>query len=438
MNVCERSRAVVLGLGAFGGGVGVTRWLARQELHVVVVDQLPQDKLAASIAQIADLIADGRVTLDLERDDLPSTGAQDLIVINPAVRKPWERADIERARRSGAWVTTEIELTVRALRERLSVHASLIAITGSMGKSTTTAMIGEGLRAGGRQTWVGGNLGGSLLGSIEQMPRDAAVVLEISSAMLWWLEHCEAFEPDVCIVTNCSPNHVDWHGSEAEYARCKQILPMRVRASGTAILGEGVQDWNVTPGAHRVIISSAERVTGLRTPGRHNEINAAGALAACEAVGVRPAQAIEGIRNFPGLPHRLQYAGQFRGAHWYNDSKATTPEATTLAVRALREAGLHRIHLIAGGYDKGVSLAAIADLAPDLASLAGIGKTGAAVCARGGQICGTLDRAVAWIGERVRDGDAVLLSPGCASWDQFTNFEQRGDLFCALAREAGR
>lgn len=438
MDLRGKKRAVVLGLGAFGGGVGVTRWLTEQGLDVVVVDQLPVEKLERSISQIADLSAGGRLRLDLGREDLPPCGEDDLVVINPAVKTPWLRADIASARESGAWVTTEIELTVRAIADRISAAGDLVAITGSMGKSTTTAMIGEGLKSAGRRTWIGGNLGGSLLGEVGTMDRGSSVVLEISSAMLWWLEECEVFRPRIGVVTNCAPNHVDWHGSLEEYQRCKKILPMRVRARGTAVLGESVGDWGISEGAQRMVVSCAQRVPGLATPGRHNEMNAACALSACAALGCDAERAIAGIRAFPGLPHRLQFVGTARGARWYNDSKATTPEATVLAVRALREAGMDRIHLIAGGYDKKISLAAIADLAGELASLAGIGTTGAVVCAGRGQVCGTLEKAVEWIGPRVKGGDAVLLSPGCASWDQFTNFEERGERFTALARGDGR
>lgn len=438
MDLRAKKRAVVLGLGAFGGGVGVTRWLAEQGLEVVVVDQLPAEKLSGSIARIADLAGAGRVRLDLGREELPGCTGDDLVVINPAVRTPWLRADIAAAQRTGAWVTTEIELTVRAIVERIGPGGDLVAITGSMGKSTTTAMIGAGLKNSGRQAFIGGNLGGSLLGEANAMERGSGVVLEISSAMLWWLEDCEVFGPRVGVVTNCAPNHVDWHGSLDDYLRCKQILPRRVRAGGTMVLGEGVGAWAIAEGARRVVVSSRQRVPGLSTPGRHNEMNAACALAACAALGCDGERALAGIRAFPGLPHRLQFVATVRGARWYNDSKATTPEATVLAVRALREAGIERIHLIAGGYDKKVSLTAISDLAGELASLAGIGTTAQAVCAGRGQVCETLERAVEWIGPRVSAGDGVLLSPGCASWDQYTNFEERGERFAALAREAGR
>ncbi|KAA0215535.1 MAG: hypothetical protein DYG94_07370 [Leptolyngbya sp. PLA3] len=438
MDLRGKKRAVVLGLGAFGGGVGVTRWLSDQGLAVTVVDQLPAEKLGGSLAQIADLTGAGRVRLDVGRDGIPTCTGDDLVVINPAVRTPWLRDDIAAAREAGAWVTTEIELTVRAIVERIGAEGDLVAITGSMGKSTTTAMIGAGLTSAGRQAFVGGNLGGSLLDAVRAMTRASAVVLEISSAMLWWLEDCRAFGLRVGVVTNCAPNHVDWHGSLEDYQRCKRILPMRVRPGGTAVLGESVGDWDIAGGAHRVAVSGEQRVPGLATPGRHNEMNAACALAACEALGCDRQRARAGICEFAGLPHRLQLVGSARGARWYNDSKATTPEATVLAVRALREAGIERIHLIAGGYDKKVSLSAITELADQLASLAGIGATGAAVCAGRGRVCGTLEGALEWIVPRVRAGEAVLLSPGCASWDQYTNFEERGERFATLAREAAR
>lgn len=436
MDVRERHRAVVLGLGTFGGGVGAVRFLARQGLDVLVLDRAKNERLADSIGTIADLIDSGQVSLSLECDQVPRLCARDVLVVNPAIPKPWLRPDISRARAEGAWVTSEIELTLWALRDKLGTEFDLIAVTGSAGKSTTTAMIGQALKACGRETWIGGNIGGSLLDSIEHIGTNAAIVLELSSAMLWWLEKCPACAPRVGVVTNCTPNHLDWHGSYPEYERCKRILAMWVRPGGRVVLGPTLADWPTAVQAERVVVNSDERISGLRIPGRHNELNAMLALAACEGLGADPARALQGVRTFAGLPHRLQLVHAHADVCWYDDSKATTPEATVLAVRALREAGYKRIHLIAGGYDKGVSLDAISALSDELVTLAGIGQTAQAVCSRGGQVCDTLERAITYIRPRALAGDAVLLSPGCASWDQFTNYEQRGDRFAALARGA--
>jgi len=467
-------RAVVMGLGRFGGGVGVTRWLAKGGAKVVVVDRASGEALGDSVKAIADLVESGAVELRLECDEIPECGRGDLLVVNPAVKWPWTHAGIGRAEAVGARVTTEIELTVRGVVERIGVDGDLIAVSGSSGKSTTVSMIGAGLEAAGREVLVGGNLGGSLLGRVGSMGRDAAVVLEVSSAMLWWLERCEVFRPRVGVLTSYGVNHLDWHGDEGHYRGCKERLLEWTRE--TMVLGEGVEDWRVSGGACKVAARAGDRGQ-LSVPGRHNRLNAGMALAACGAVGADVARARAGIDAFGGLEHRLCRLGAVGGVVFFDDSKSTTPEATVLAVAALREAGFGRIHLIAGGYDKGVDLSAMTRAGQELASFVTIGATGERL---GGEFCGTLERAVGVIGERVRGtgevpvppggntsasgvrqgleaappddlgqgrgyaehrletgatGEAVLLSPGCASLDQFENYIERGKRFGALVVE---
>ncbi|MFA6045452.1 MAG: cyanophycin synthetase, partial [Phycisphaerales bacterium] len=161
--------------------------------------------------------------------------------------------------------------------------------------------------------------------------------------------------------------------------------------------------------------------------------------AALGVPGLGEAQAAELAKSFPGLPHRLQLVGLVRGVPCYNDSKATTPEATLLAVKAMHESGL-RVHLIAGGYDKHSDLAPVAALAGELAGLYTIGATGPAIATAAGgsaQECGTVAAATAAALASAKPGEAVLMSPACASWDQFDNYEQRGELFAALIKQAG-
>ncbi len=433
-----QQRAIVLGLGKFGGGVGVARYLASLDIPVLIIDRLDADDLNESIAALAPYVEHSTIELQLGCDDLPHTDERDMIVVNPAISKPWEHHQLADARDRGTRITTEVELSILALIDRGGPNLRIIGITGSNGKSTTTAMIGSALETLGMPALVGGNIGGSLLGELHRVTRDSVIVLELSSAMLWWLRECREFRPAVGVVTNFVPNHLDWHGDEAHYRSSKQVLALNTRSAGTIILGPGVHDWPIAPGAERRIIERAIRVPHLAVPGHHNELNAACALAAIEALSLDSAAALPGIQQFNGLPHRLALVGVHRGVRCYDDSKSTTPEATLLAIRALREAGCERIHLIAGGYDKKVSLDAISAAAAQLATLAAIGATAPSLCKHGGINCQTLDGAVETIMSRARAGDAVLLSPGCASWDQFSNFIERGHRFAELVERFGQ
>jgi UDP-N-acetylmuramoylalanine--D-glutamate ligase len=448
-------RVTVMGLGRFGGGVGVTRWLVQRGARVLVTDAKPAGQLVEPLEDLRDLLSGGNVTLRLGgHDEADFTGA-DLVVANPAVPRPWSDPWLEAARRAGVPVTSEIVLCVQRLHE-LGWQRRCVGITGSVGKSTTSAMIAEGLRRAGLRARLGGNLGGSLLGELEHAAPDAPdwVVLELSSAMLHWISRHLAWSPRVAVVTNLRENHLDWHGTFEHYAQSKRHLVRHQREDDTAVLGPGLESW---AGRQRVICTGGRRLgQRLRVAGAHNQVNALQALEACRSVLAEAdplatrdavdAAVLGALREFAGLPHRLQWVGCFDGVHCYNDSKSTTPAAAVEAVAALREGAdpPPRVHLIAGGYDKHIDLTPLADLAPALASLRCIGSTGPALAALARQRhpgtpvheCGTLEAAVdqAWSEGALREGDLLLLSPGCASWDQFPNYEARGNLFIQLVR----
>lgn len=461
-------RVTVMGLGRFGGGIGLTRWLASQGAEVLVTDLDPAEKLFESVAQVRDLVEKGRVMLRLGEHNVSDFTTCDIVVANPAVPKPWDNRFLRAAQAANIPITTEIRLLV----ERLPSRGRTIGITGSAGKSTTTSMTAHILRRvlGRDHVHLGGNIGGSLLGELDRIRPIDWVVLELSSAMLYWLgegvgyPEAGGWSPAVGVITNIRPNHIDWHGSFDHYARCKQGIFRYQSASDEVIEGvERARPWTddapsqvaripVSLGASGILPADLR----LSVPGEHNRTNAllaafaAGAALAREGGGRSNPRSIANaavlLADFKGLPHRLEFAGEFGGVRCYNDSKCTTPEAALLAVAAFEpEPGCARLHLIAGGYDKGSDLSEVAKLAAGERALAGlytIGKTGPTIAAAARSAgaksnvveCGTLDRAVGEAMSRARPGDVLLLSPACASWDQFTNFEYRGEEFVRLVQ----
>ena len=431
------TRVTVMGLGAFGGGVGVARHLAGLGARVQVTDTKPAASLAASIESLRDLIDAGHVSLRLGEHREQDFTDTDVVIANPAVPRPWENSFLNAAHNAGVRITTEIALSVAGLPDR----SRIVAITGSAGKSTTSAMIHHALTSLGHAAIFGGNIGGSLLG--RAIPLEAYVVLELSSFMLYWLER-ERFAPRVAVVTNLSPNHLDWHGSMDHYRHSKQALLAHQREGDTAVLGPGVEDWPLRPGVERVRVPASAGVSDLAIPGRHNALNAAMAVESLLALLRRnsPASEIERtLRTFGGLAHRLRLVGTFAGVRCFNHSKSTPPESALLALDAIAErTPLDRVHLIAGGYDKGSDLSPVAGKAPMLAGLYTIGQTGPSLDAAShgaSTPCGTLDEAVAAAFAKARPGDVLLLSPACASWGQFENFERRGEHFERLVAARG-
>lgn len=444
----KNKRVTVMGLGGFGGGVGVTRWLAAAGARLVVTDKSPAEKLRASLDQIADL----DVTLHLGRHDEQDFRDADVVVVNPAVPETSEFLQI--ARDAGVPVTTEINLFVERCPARC------VGVTGSVGKSTVTAMIGqalgggtEGLRESGTKgrVWVGGNIGKSLLEGLGRIDTGDIVVLELSSFQLQRTPAVR-WSPHIAVLTNITPNHLDWHGSFEAYQAAKlNLLRFQDRGRDVVVIQDtpelrkavgGVSGvWHYGLDGDVPVAAGDQRLRWdalqLAVPGRHNRENAAAALTVARALGVPDEIALAALATFEALPHRLQKVGEHNAVAYYNDSKSTTPEAAITALRAIDAPLL----VILGGYDKGSDLRPVAAEAARRARFAAcIGKTGpglaAAVQAAGGeaQVYPDLRAAVAACREKARPGDAVLLSPACASWDQFVDYRARGDQFARLAR----
>ncbi len=425
-------RALVMGLGTFGGGVGAARYAAACGARVTVTDLADRAALAKSVAALADTPI---AAWKLGRHDPTDFCQSDLIVVNPAVRP--NHPLVAMARESGAIITSEIELLLDVC------PAQVIAVTGSNGKSTTASMVAECLRAGGRRTWLGGNLGGSLLADVQRMCPDDAVVLELSSFQLHWLREVGPPIAEAAVVTNCTPNHLDWHGNWDHYAAAKRRLIVGPRAARRVALNEAdpeLRNWldNVEI-ARRLPDFNVNALNTLSLPGQHNRHNAILAARVAAALDVPAAAIAAALAGFRGLEHRLQMVMEADGRRFYNDSKATTPEAALAALNSVSGP----VWLLLGGVDKGGRfddlLTATSERARGAACFGTAGPTlAAALRGRGGcpvQCVATLREALAWCWNLSQAGDAIVLSPACASFDQFHNYEHRGRAFCELTVE---
>src|SRR4051812_36660661 len=427
-------RVTVAGLGRFGGGIAVARWLVEQGATVLVTDQAPAEKLVESVAKLNGLPIHFRLGDQRESD---FSGA-DLVVASPAI--PPASPYLAAARAAGVTVTTEIKLFV----ERCP--ATVVGVTGTKGKSTTTAMLGDILK---RQftTHVGGNIGRSLLADLGRIDKTHIVVLELSSYMLEYLGAMR-WSPHIAVVTFIAADHLEWHGSAEAYVDAKRNL-VRFQRPDDFLVVCGENPAALTFAAHSKARAVPYGVAGRRpfellVPGRHNQLNAQGAYAAAALLGVDWETAQSALREFRGLPHRLELVHESEsGVRYYNDSIATIPEAAVLALESFPP---RRVIQIVGGYDKGLPLTPLANALVERAKAAlCIGETGKMLVKMIGQSgltgaadvydCGDLATAMKLAKSIATRGDVVLLSTGCASYDQFNNFEERGEAFARLARD---
>lgn len=443
MESLQAKRVLIMGLGRFGGGVGVARYCAEQGADVLVTDLADSSTLRRSLDQLADLPIDYR----LGEHNVSDFTRADLVVVNPAVDRRGNRY-CRAAEAAGIPLTSEIRMLV----ERLPDRGRIIGVTGSAGKSTTCAMIHHILaHQPGIRVQLGGNIGGSLLSRLSAIQRDDWIVLELSSFMLEDLAAI-AFSPHVAVITSFSANHLDRHGSVDAYARAKQrLLDHQSDSQGdVAILGPGCERWFQPRVSHTEQIS-AEPVgdrqdIALQVPGMHNQLNARMALAAVHAaIGLDAGRAGQSLADFTGLAHRLQFVGEWAGMRCFNDSKSTTPTATILAIDSFER---QSVHVILGGYDKQSDLTEMAHHAAEhCAGIYTIGATGPDIADAAESLvqhqghpckvyrCDTLDVAVDAAIRAAKPRQTLLLSPGCASWDQFDHFEQRGEHFVSLLNQ---
>ncbi|MBI4716695.1 MAG: UDP-N-acetylmuramoyl-L-alanine--D-glutamate ligase [Planctomycetes bacterium] len=443
-------RTLVVGLGRFGGGVGVTRWLVGQGAQVTVTDQAAAETLQESIAAISDLPVRRRFGTHDARD----LEHADLVVLNPAVVKSRSAMYQEMTRRGIPW-TTELNLFC----ERCP--APVAGVTGSFGKSTTCTMLAEALRScvraratGFSDVHLGGNIGGSLLGTLDAIRATDVVVLEISNAQLEDLPHI-GWAPRWSVITNLVPHHLDRHGTFEAYLDTKLNILRGDPAPEFLAVGElhpqaeaAVAAVARERGTRLVRVSAPAEAVELRVPGAHNRRNAACVLTVCRALGLPEPPVREALASFRGLEHRLEYVRTVAGVDYYNDSKSTAPSATVQAVEALDRAQV----VIVGGQRKEVAFAdCAATLARRARAVVCMGESGpyfasavrlARDAAGRESVTGAdgileardLASAVELARSAALPGDAVLFSPGAPSFDAYVNFTDRGRRFVELVR----
>ncbi|HVY13737.1 MAG TPA: UDP-N-acetylmuramoyl-L-alanine--D-glutamate ligase [Rhodopila sp.] len=366
----------------------------------------------------------------------------DALVLSPGIphRLPNPHPAAVRAREAGVPILSDTELLYRAVRGAGS-KARFAGITGTNGKSTTTALLAHILVEAGVTAAAGANLGPAAL-SLPLLPQDAVYVLEMSSYML---ERIDTLRFDAAAMLNLSADHLDRHGDMAGYASAKRAIFARQTAGDLAVIGvddagsQAMADWLDTRPARVARVSGQDRplAQGPALPGAHNAQNAAAATVMARFFGVSDDAIAAGLRSFPGLPHRQQRIVTVDGITFVNDSKATNADA---AERAL--VCYDRLIWIAGGMAKEGGIEPLVPLFPRIARAILIGRDApqfAATLTREGvpfDMVGTLDAAVPAAFAAAKDADApiVLLSPACASWDQFTGYDQRGDRFAEIAR----
>jgi len=444
MNVAGKKALVI---GAARSGLASAKFLALHGATVALNDAKPIDQWSADALSLKD---DG---VGLLPGEVPSwlLDQIELVIISPGV--PSKSIPIRYAERAGAEVIGEVELASRYLK------GPIVAITGTNGKTTTTTLVGKLLQDAGIKTQVGGNIGTPLISLVESSHDDGWTVVEMSS---FQLETIKEFHPSVSVVLNVTPNHMDRYESLTDYAAAKHRIFMNQGPGDVAILNaddEIVSSWASGLRAHSVgfsvkqeleeglflrgreIVSrtkDAEKTLMIRDEmklrGLHNVENVLAGFATGLACGAAPNSMRETVKGFEAVEHRLEFVSEIDGVKFYNDSKATSVDATVKALEAFaEEAG--KIVLILGGRGKKAPYAPLASLvrakARQLILLGEDAETIAAELAGDVPIERAMDmkEVVAVSFQAAKPGDIVLLAPACASFDMFESFEHRGRTF---------
>jgi UDP-N-acetylmuramoylalanine--D-glutamate ligase len=439
---------LVMGLGRFGGGVDVAEFAHRAGARVIVTDLATTQQLSDSVSQLGKF---DDIEFHLGLHDPADFEQADIIVANPAV--PADNEFLELARRADKFVTSQMNIFFELC------PAQMIGITGANGKSTTAALTAHLLNnatSGMRHTqyenvWLSGNIGNRpLLTTLDEIGPEDLVVLELSSFQLEQLVQTRK-APKVALLTNLTPNHLDRHGTFANYCAAKENIfkfqqldedspAVSVFNAEDEIGAEWYEKYRKDTGRTCVRFSADDISDEIRSvfplPGRANRSNLAAAIAVARHFGVDDERIKSCLPSFKALPHRLEFVEQINGIRYYNDSIATTPQSAIAALEAFDEP----VIIIAGGYDKKLPFDELGEKITEKAKAAIlIGQTAAkiasAISNARTELVDSLAEAVQSARRLAERGDVVLLSPACASYDMFDNFQQRGERFAQLVKQ---
>jgi len=466
---------LVMGLGRFGGGVDTAKFAARASARVVVTDLAQPQQLSNSIKQLEEF---PDIEYHLGSHNPADFEQADIVIANPAVAP--DNEFLKLARQHNKFITSQINIFFE-----LS-DTTVIGITGAAGKSTTAALIahllkatrdeGRGTRQDRRQktedrsqassiehrassienVWLSGNIGNEpLLYIIDQIGTDDLVVLELSSFQIEQLAQIRK-APKVALLTNLTPNHLDRYGTFAAYCAAKENIFKFQKLDGNCpavsifnaedkIGIEWFEKYKKDIGRTCIKFSTDDVSEKIRKhfplPGRANLSNLAAAIAIAKHFGADDEQIKFCLPEFKPLPHRLELVAEIDGVRWYNDSKATTPQSAIASLEAFKQP----VIIIAGGYDKNLPFDEFGEKIAQRAKAAILmGQTTKKIAeaieahpeAKSKiERVGSLTEAVKLAKQLAASGDVVLLSPACASYDMFDNFQHRGEEFCRLVRE---
>ena len=425
MNNLKNKKVIVLGLGK--SGQAAAKKLVTLGANVFALDS--QEKDCQELKTLG-------VKLELGEHRLSSLDSTDLIVVSPGIRL--DIPILIEAKQRSIPIIAEIELAYQILTK------PIIAVTGTNGKTTTTTLIGEMLKASGLRIALAGNIGSPLV-SVDDSNLDY-IVVEISS---YQLETITTFKPWISVILNIQEDHLSRHGSMAEYMRQKARI--FTNQTGDDYLVYNADDLEV------VEMVKAAQAQGrpfkknnaaiitlkpkeIKIPGRHNLENAIAAATVANLCSVTPEIVAQVLRTFVGVEHRLEFVAEVEGVKYYNDSKATNPQSTLVALETFRG---QRINLVLGGRDKGVDLdALVTEIKNNVNSVILLGeakdrfkKALDDVDYKNISVVDDMAQTVAVLQKNAKPGDVALLSPACASFDMFANFEERGRVFKQLVQQ---